>query len=86
MLIYTPRLGKKHSDSLRRLSWAFNIPMTTVLSHLIDTASIFFDKKMICKTCKDKLCSVCIFQKKQRTKLPGYKLKLFKSKYCFTKK
>ena len=85
MLIYTPQIKKKHSDSIRRLSWIFNIPMTTVLSHIIDLTSNFFNKKMICKSCKDNLCCECIFHKIQYIKLNGYKLVLSKSKYFFSK-
>lgn len=86
MLVYTPRLSSRHSDIIRRISWAFNIPMTKVLKHMVKLSSTFIDKKTVCKNCKDKsFCSDCIFMNKPRTKLPGKKLLLKKNRYYFSK-
>ena len=86
MLPYTPRLSDKHSDIVRRMSWAFGIPMTKILKNMIELASIFVDKKQICKNCKDKKsCIDCFFKNKPRTKLPGKRLIFKKSKYQFIK-
>lgn len=87
MLVYTPRLSKKNSETVRRISWGFKIPMTKVLANLIELGATFIDKRNICKECKDKnFCEDCIFKSKPRTKLPVKKLILKKTGYRFKSK
>ena len=84
MLIYTPKLSKRHSEIIRRISWGFNIPMTKVIAHFIELSSIFINKRQICTNCRDKsFCTDCIFKNKPKTKLPGKKLILLKGSYYF---
>ena len=87
MLVYTPKLSSKHSDIVRRISWAFDIPMTKVLKHMVELTATFVDKKTVCRNCKDKtFCNDCIFMNKPRTKLPGKKLIFKKNNFLFKAK
>ena len=45
MLVYSPRLSKRHSEIVRRISWGFGIPMTKVISHFIELSASFIEKK-----------------------------------------
>lgn len=67
-MAYTPQLDKKYSGILRRFAWAMGKPMTRATVELLDYLPHVFDKKIICKSCKDKtFCDKCIFfGKKQK--------------------
>ena len=59
---YTPELNIKYSGTLRRIAWAFGIPMTRAIEGLFDHASKFIDGKKVCKACRDdSFCEQCPF-------------------------
>lgn len=59
---YTPELNAKYSGTLRRIAWAFGIPMTKAIEGLFDHASKYIDGKKVCDACKDNsFCGQCPF-------------------------
>ena len=61
-MAYTPELSLKSSQTLRRIAWALDKPMTKSLELLVLNFTMFIDRKKICSKCKDNsICQECIF-------------------------
>jgi len=61
-MAYTPELSLKSSQTLRRIAWALDKPMTKAIEIVIKNITMFLDPKKVCEKCKDdSLCSECIF-------------------------
>jgi hypothetical protein len=63
-MAYTPELSHKHSCTLRRISWALQMPMTKAIEKVFDYIADLLDPKKVCEFCKDKtLCAGCVFNR-----------------------
>jgi len=61
-MAYTPELSLKSSQTLRRIAWALDKPMTKTLEIVIQNITMFIDRKKICSKCRDNsICQECIF-------------------------
>ena len=64
-MAYTPELSIKYSGALRRIAWAFDMPMTQAIEGLFDYVLRFIDRKRVCEACKDRsFCEACVFKDK----------------------
>ncbi|MBW1666966.1 MAG: hypothetical protein JRJ66_02715 [Deltaproteobacteria bacterium] len=65
-MAYTPELSTKHSSILRRIAWAYGIPMTKAIECVLEFSTKFIDGKKVCEACRDKnFCEQCHFNCKQ---------------------
>ena len=63
-MAYTPELSYKHSCTLRRISWALQMPMTKAIENVFDYVGDLLDPNKVCEFCKDKtLCAGCVFNR-----------------------
>lgn len=61
-MAYTPELSYKHSCTLRRISWALQMPMTKAIEKVFDYVGELLDPTMVCESCRDKTrCENCVF-------------------------
>jgi len=61
-MAYTPELSLHHSCTLRRISWALNVPMTVGIEYVFDYLSLILDRHKVCEKCRDKTrCKNCAF-------------------------
>jgi len=61
-MAYTPELSLKSSQTLRRIAWALDKPMTQALELIIQSFIISVDREKICSKCRDNsICQECIF-------------------------
>jgi len=61
-MAYTPELSLKSSQTLRRIAWALDKPMTDTLEILVRNMSMFVDREKICSKCRDNsICQECVF-------------------------
>ena len=61
-MTYTPELSMKSSCTLRRISWALEVPMTKGIEFVFDYLPQILDREMVCQGCQDKTkCSKCAF-------------------------
>jgi len=61
-MAYTPELSLKSSQTLRRIAWALEKPMTETIDIVMENITMFIDPQKVCFKCKDdSLCSGCIF-------------------------
>jgi hypothetical protein len=61
-MAYTPELNRSQSAVLRRIAWAYKMPMTRTMSYIIDHFAATLDSNKICDACKDKsFCENCTF-------------------------
>ncbi|GHU40189.1 hypothetical protein FACS1894190_06770 [Spirochaetia bacterium] len=61
-MVYTPQLSYHSSEMIRRLSWAFGLPMTKTLETIIKSFPLLVESSLVCSKCKNKtLCSSCVF-------------------------
>jgi hypothetical protein len=59
---YCPNLSFPYSGAVRRLAWAFGMPMTRTLEEVIKTVPLLLDTSQVCEKCKDKkFCKQCVF-------------------------
>ena len=64
-MAYTPELSLKSSQTLRRIAWALDKPMTKTLEIVIQNITMFIAREKICSKCKDNsICQECIFSDK----------------------
>ena len=69
-MAYTPELSMKYSGALRRIAWAYGIPMTRAIEALFDYASKFIEGKKVCKACRDSsFCGQCLFRQNEQEQL-----------------
>lgn len=62
-MAYTPELSQQHSGILRRIAWAFEIPMKKAIEGLLECSARFIDHKKVCGACRDKsFCMDCVFK------------------------
>jgi recombinational DNA repair protein RecR len=61
-MAYTPELSMKSSQTLRRIAWALNKPMTTTIEEIMIGMANILNKEKICSLCRDKtICNECTF-------------------------
>ena len=61
-MAYTPELSMKSSCTLRRISWALEVPMTKGIEFVFDYLPQILDREMVCQSCRDKSkCTGCAF-------------------------
>ncbi len=61
-MAYTPELSLKSSQTLRRIAWALDKPMTKSLETVIQNITMFIDREKICSKCRDNsICQECVF-------------------------
>jgi hypothetical protein len=61
-MVYTPRLTRQASASVKSLSFALGLPMTKTLEKAIALLPALFHPVMVCGKCKDKTrCGLCAF-------------------------
>jgi len=61
-MAYTPELSLEGSQTLRRIAWALDKPMTETIEIVVKNVTMFINPQKICAKCKDKsLCQECIF-------------------------
>lgn len=75
-MVYTPQISQESSVTLKRLSWALNIPMTGTINSLIKLFANNTDRKKVCWFCKDtSKCDVCGFNPLQKKGADSYSTK-----------
>ena len=61
-MAYTPELSSQYSGILRRIAWAYAIPMTQAIEGILEHTGKYMDGTKICEACKDKsFCQDCLF-------------------------
>jgi len=61
-MAYTPELSLKSAQTLRRIAWALEKPMTDTIEIVMENITMFIDPQKVCAKCKDEsLCTSCIF-------------------------
>ena len=61
-MAYTPELSMKSSCTLRRISWALEVPMTKGIEYVFDYLPQILDREKVCRGCRDRSkCSGCAF-------------------------
>ncbi len=61
-MAYTPELSMKSSCTLRRISWALEVPMTEGIEFVFDYLPQILDREKVCQGCRDKSkCTGCAF-------------------------
>ena len=61
-MAYTPELSLKSAQTLRRIAWALDKPMTETIDFVMETITMFIDPQKVCTKCKDdSICPDCIF-------------------------
>jgi hypothetical protein len=61
-MAYTPELSSRYSGILRRIAWAYGIPMTQAIEGILEHTCKYMDAKNICETCRDRsFCEDCPF-------------------------
>lgn len=61
-MAYTPEMSLKSSQTLRRIAWALDKPMTQSLELVVQNFTMFINREKICSKCKDpSICQECIF-------------------------
>lgn len=64
-MAYTPELSYESSCTLRRIAWAFDMPMTKAMELVMDSAVKSFEHGKVCNSCRDKSrCETCRFAHK----------------------
>jgi hypothetical protein len=63
-MAYTPELTDQYSGILRRIAWAYKMPMTRAIEGLLECSARFIDRKKVCEACRDRsFCDRCLFRK-----------------------
>ena len=66
-MAYTPELNLEYSGLLRRIAWAYGIPMTKAIKGVLEYSTRFMDWKKVCKACRDNsFCEFCLFKEKRQ--------------------
>ena len=66
-MAYTPELSTEHSGLLRRIAWAYDVPMTKALEGILELAATYMDSERVCEACRDNsFCNSCIFFQETR--------------------
>ena len=61
-MAYTPELSMKSSSTLRRISWALDVPITKAMEKVFEYLPEILDSQKVCQACRDKSkCSDCQF-------------------------
>ena len=65
-MAYTPELSLKSSQTLRRIAWSLEKPMTQTMEIVVKNITMFIDRKKVCSKCKDNsICKECVFSKQK---------------------
>lgn len=63
-MAYTPELSYQSSCTLRRIAWAWGVPMTKAIDRVFEKMVAHLDRAQICERCRDKTrCDECSFSK-----------------------
>lgn len=66
-MAYTPKLNIEYSGLLRRIAWAFGVPMTRAIEGIIECSTKYIDVKKVCEACRDRsFCELCLFKEKRQ--------------------
>jgi hypothetical protein len=66
-MAYTPELNMEYSGILRRIAWAYAVPMTKAMEGILELAARYMDSERVCEACRDKsFCDCCIFFQETR--------------------
>ena len=66
-MAYTPELDYENSCTLRRIAWAFNMPMTKAMNRVFEMVVKSLEHEKVCNSCKDKTkCMDCKFNHKEK--------------------
>ena len=69
-MAYTPELSLRHSGILRRIAWAYEVPMTRAIEGILEQTSKYIDGKKVCEACRDNsFCEECPFEGKMEDKV-----------------
>lgn len=61
-MAYTPELSLRSSCTLRRISWALDVPMTKGIQFVFDYLPLIRDREKVCQGCQDRSkCAECSF-------------------------
>ena len=61
-MAYTPELSMESSRTLRRISWALDVPMTKGIEYVFEYLPKILDSEKVCWSCRDKTkCQGCAF-------------------------
>ena len=61
-MAYTPELSIESSCTLRRIAWAWGVPMTKAMEMVFEFIPRALDKEKVCEGCRDKTrCKSCNF-------------------------
>ena len=73
-MAYTPELSLRHSGILRRIAWAYEVPMTKAIEGIIEHTSRYIDARKVCTACRDRsFCEWCIFKDKMKDRVQSSK-------------
>lgn len=66
-MAYTPELSYENSCTLRRIAWAFGLPMTKAMnSKVFEFVVKHVDREQVCSYCRDKSkCEECRFNSRE---------------------
>ena len=68
-MAYTPELSLRHSGILRRIAWAYGVPMTRAIEGVLEQTSKYIDGRKVCGACRDNsFCEGCPFEGKTENK------------------
>ena len=61
-MAYTPELTDRYSGILRRIAWAYGIPMTKAIESIVEYSTKFINIEKVCGACRDEsFCEQCPF-------------------------
>jgi hypothetical protein len=57
----------EYSGILRRIAWAYSVPMTKAMEGILELAAGYMDSQRVCEACRDdSFCKRCIFFQETR--------------------
>ena len=66
-MAYTPELSLRHSGILRRIAWAYGVPMIRAIEGILEQTSKYIDGRKVCGACRDNsFCEFCLFREKNK--------------------
>jgi hypothetical protein len=62
IMAYTPSCSLQSSVTLRRLAWAFDLPMTKTIDQAVSLLPLIILPTLVCEKCRDNTrCGSCAF-------------------------
>jgi hypothetical protein len=66
-MAYTPELSMESAQTLRRIAWAMNMPMTKAMEEVFRVLPRKMDRRAVCQACRDRSkCENCRFKEPQQ--------------------